>query len=103
MEKTAQFEKIRKGLSKTLEAKLNKKYPPSSKIDDQFKGNDITFYTNEFGEPFNLFIGKRNDKGNIVGEFYSRRVKKREGEKIIQSHWDNQGKVTGKTPRGNSE
>ena len=30
-----------------LEAKLNKKYPPSSRIDDVFIGNDITILTNK--------------------------------------------------------
>jgi len=98
MEKSPQIEKIRKGLSKALETKLSKIYTPDSRFDDHFKGNDITFFTNENGEPFSLYIGKRNDKGNIVGEFYSRRFKKREGEKIVLSHWDNMGKVSGKHP-----
>ena len=96
MEKTLHIEKIRKGISKALENKLNKIYTPSSQFDDVFKGNDITFLTNENGEPFSLFIGKRNEKGNIVREHYSRRFKKREGEKLILSHWDNMGKVSGR-------
>lgn len=89
-------EKFRKGLSAALEKKLNKKYPPSSRIDDVFKGNDISFITNSDGEPVTLYIGKRREDGNISGELYSRRIKKRENGLITDSHWDNQGKVSGK-------
>ncbi len=98
MEKTPLIEKIRKGLSKDLETKLSKIYTPSSRFDEEFKGNAITFFTNENGEPYSLFIGERTANGSIKGEYYSRRIKKREGEKIILSHWDNQGKVSGKHP-----
>ncbi|MBC7387914.1 MAG: hypothetical protein H7329_01760 [Opitutaceae bacterium] len=96
MERTPQIEKIRKGIGKALEAKLNKIYTPSSRFDEKFKGNSITFFTNEHGEPYSLYIGERTANGSIKGEFYSRRIKKREGGKIILSHWDNQGKVSGK-------
>lgn len=86
-------EKISKGIGKSLEAKLNKKYTPDSTIDALFKGNDITFITNENGEPITLYIGKRKENGDISGDRFSRRIKKREGDKIVDSHWDRQGKV----------
>ena len=88
-------EKIRKGLSTELLKKLDKIYKPSSSVDMVFKGNDLTFLTNELGEPIVLYIGKRKEDGDIVGEQYSRRIKRNEEGIIAQSHWDNQGKVTG--------
>jgi|GEM_PF-1828858 hypothetical protein len=88
-------EKIRKGIGKDLEAKLNKRYTASSRIDTSFKGNDLTFYTNELGEPVTLFIGSRKADGSIAGECYVRRIKERDETKITKSHWDNKGKVKG--------
>jgi hypothetical protein len=90
------FERIRKTFSKSLLSKLEKTYAPSSRIDDHFRGNDITMLTNEFGQVMRLYIGKRMPAGNISGEYYIRQVKAKEGDVITLSHWDNKGKVTGK-------
>ena len=52
-------EKFKKGLSKSLQNKLSKVYKPHERYDDVFKGNDITFFTNEHGEPvkwWNIFM-----------------------------------------------
>lgn len=82
-------------LSEKLEEKLNKAYPAKTRIDDVFKGNDITFITNELGEPVTLFIGKRGEDGSIKGERYVRKiVRSEDGAKIMKSHWDNKGKVS---------
>ncbi|MBX9853707.1 MAG: hypothetical protein K2X86_18335 [Cytophagaceae bacterium] len=80
-------------MGKSLLAKLNKIYQPDARIDMRFRGNDLTFLTNELGEPVQLFIGKRNKEGNISGDRYSRRIKKRVQGKITESHWDNKGKT----------
>lgn len=90
------IEKIRKTLSKSLLTKLDKAYPASSRIDDVFKGNDMTILTNKAGEAMHLFFGKRIPNGNIKGTHYERHVKERIANKITKSHWDNRGKVTGK-------
>jgi hypothetical protein len=90
------LEKIRKTISISLQNKLNKLYPPSSRIDDQFRGIDITFITNERGEVMHLYIGRRMSGGDISGEHYVRQVKQRENNAISKSHWDNKGKVSGK-------
>lgn len=85
----------RSGLGDVLLNKLNKIYPPSKRIDDVFKGNDITFITNEYGEPVTLYIGKRMDDGAIKGELFVRKiVRGSDGKSIEKSHWDNKGKVT---------
>lgn len=82
-------------LSRKLEEKLSKIYPAKTKVDDVFKGNDITFITNELGEPVTLFIGKRGEDGAIKGERYVRKiVRSEDGSKILKSHWDNKGKVS---------
>ncbi len=82
-------------LNSKLEEKLSKTYEASSRIDDEFRGNAITFITNEQGEPVTLFIGKRREDGAISGERYVRRIKKRsEDGKVEVSHWECKGKVS---------
>jgi hypothetical protein len=93
--KPLNFEKTRKGgLGKALETILNKTHQPSSRMDGTFRGKDMTFITNENGEPITLFLGKRKPNGDIAGEMFSRRIKKVENGLIKESHWDNQGKVS---------
>ncbi|MFB9864429.1 hypothetical protein [Rufibacter immobilis] len=82
-------------LSPKLEAKLNKRYAPASRIDDVFAGKDLTFITDPQGHPITLFIGKRRPDGAIAGERYVRRLKLGpDGVTLISSHWENKGKVT---------
>ena len=77
-----------------LEERLSKRFAPSTKIDDVYNGKDITFVTNENGEPVTLFIGKRRSDGAIAGERYVRRIKRAPGSDAISgSHWENKGKV----------
>ena len=92
----ANFERIRKTFSEKLLAKLDKIYPASSRIDDSFRGNELTMITNALGQVMRVYIGKRMPGGNIAGEYYIRQVKAMEGDTIKSSHWDNKGKVTGK-------
>lgn len=80
-------------LGEELVRKLEKLYLPKSQIDDNFKGNDLTFITNDLGEAITLFIGHRKDNGDIKGEHYVRKIVKDKSGKIIKSHWDNKGKV----------
>ena len=81
-------------LHRELEKKLSKTYEPSSTINDVFKGYDITFVTNEHGEPFLLFFGRRRPDGLIAGERYSRTIKRQpDSLEIKSSHWDNHGKI----------
>ena len=82
-------------LSPKLEKILNKTYAPQERYDDKFMGNDISYITNELGEPITLFIGKRREDGNIAGERYVRKIVRKPGSDEIQkSHWDLKGKVT---------
>jgi hypothetical protein len=82
-------------LSDKLQEKLNKVFEPSARINDHFKGNDITIITNESGEAVTLYIGKRNAGGAIKGERYVRTIKRDPlSGVIVSSHWDNKGKVS---------
>jgi hypothetical protein len=76
-----------------LTDKLSKIFEPSTTINDVFKGHDITFVTNENGEPVTLFIGKRRPDGVIIGERYKRTIKRAPGStQVTGSHWDLKGK-----------
>jgi hypothetical protein len=80
-------------LHRQLADKLNKTYEPSTTINDVFKGHDITFVTNENGEPVTLFIGKRRPDGVIIGERYKRTIKRAPSStEVTSSHWDLKGK-----------
>jgi hypothetical protein len=81
-------------LHRLLDQKLSKIYEPSSRIDDVFKGYDITFITNDLGEPVTLFFGKRRPDGAIAGERYTRTIKRQPGTtQVLSSHWDLRGKI----------
>ncbi|SNC67482.1 hypothetical protein SAMN06265337_1966 [Hymenobacter gelipurpurascens] len=80
-------------LHRELDKKLSKTFEPSTSIDDVFKGYDITFVTNEHGEPVTLFFGKRRPNGLIAGERYTRTIKRQPGSlEVKSSHWDLRGK-----------
>lgn len=82
-------------LNSKLESKLQKLYKPDARIDDTYHGKDITFITNELGEPVTLFIGKRREDGAIAGERYVRKIiRKPASNEVLKSHWDLKGKVT---------
>lgn len=81
-------------LSETLVKKLSQQYAPSCMVDMAFKGYDLSFKTDEEGNPILLFIGKRTDAGNVRGERYARTLKyDREGNRI-KDHWELKGKAT---------
>ncbi|TXK36423.1 hypothetical protein FVR03_17880 [Pontibacter qinzhouensis] len=83
-------------LNPKLVTKLEKIYAPNTSIHDTYNGKDLTFVTNEFGEPVTLFIGKRRAEGAIAGERYTRKIVRKTGsQEILKSHWDLKGKVSG--------
>jgi len=80
-------------LSETLIKKLSKVYEPSSLIHFRFKQNDAAFKTDELGNPVLLFIGKKNEQGNIKGERYARTLKYDKDGTKIKDHWELKGKA----------
>lgn len=82
-------------LNPKLEKLLSKTYTPQERHDSKFLGKDISYMTNELGEPVTLYIGKRRADGDIAGERYVRRITRKSGtEEILKSHWELKGKVT---------
>lgn len=80
-------------LGEQLRAKLRKLYSPSSMISMKYKGNDISFKTDDEGNPILLFIGRKNEEGTIKGERYVRILKKDLSGRVIKDHWDLKGKA----------
>ena len=81
-------------LGQHLQLKLSKKYEPSSTVSMKYKGNDLTFKTDDQGNPVLLFIGKELANGKIKGERYTRTLKADNDGRIIKDHWDLKGKVS---------
>jgi hypothetical protein len=71
---------------------LKKKYGSRQQIDRSFRGNDMTFVTDEEGNPVQLYIGKRREDGSIKGERYTRVLKKGPDGIVQKDHWDLKGK-----------
>lgn len=80
-------------LGKRLEAKLAKKYAPTTTFHERFGAQDITYVTDDQGLPIQLYIGKRKEDGNILGERFSRKIVKDSAGKVLRTHWDKMGKV----------
>lgn len=74
--------------------KLSLKYEPSAMVAMRFKGNDLSFKTDEEGNPVLLFIGKRLEAGTVKGERYARTLKRDREGKVFKDHWERKGKAT---------
>ena len=81
-------------MNEQLQTELRKKYAPSAKIMMKYKGNDLSFITDEEGNAVLLFIGTASHDGKIEGEQYSRTLKCDAEGVIIKDHWDLKGKAT---------
>ena len=73
---------------------LNKQYEPDAIIETTFKRYALSFKTDEAGRPVLLFMGQRDENGQIKGERYARRLKIGEDGEVIKDHWEHKGKAT---------
>ncbi|WP_345955714.1 hypothetical protein [Mucilaginibacter sp. PAMB04168] len=73
---------------------LNKTYEPSTMVEMPFKRYDMAFKTDEAGRPILLFMGKKDEHGNIKGERFARRLKLGPDGSVIKDHWENKGPST---------
>lgn len=73
---------------------VNKVYEPNRMIETSFKRYDLAFKTDEAGRPIMLFMGHRDESGQIKGERYARRLKVDKDGKVIKDHWENKGKAS---------
>jgi hypothetical protein len=62
-------------------------------ISMKYKGNDVSFKTDEQGNAVVLFIGKKGDEGKVRGERYARTLKYDRSGTVIKDHWDLKGKA----------
>ena len=81
-------------LSEALQKKLSGHFEPAVMIDMRFKGNDVSFKTDEEGNPVLLFIGTRNKEGTIKGDRFVRTLKKDKDGKILKDHWEQKGRAS---------
>jgi hypothetical protein len=81
-------------LSEDLVKKLSKKFEPLTMVEMKYKGFDLALKTDEEGNAILLFMGKKNEQGNIKGERYARTLKKDREGKIFKDHWELKGKAT---------
>jgi hypothetical protein len=81
-------------LAEALQNKLSKLYEPSALIQMKFRGNDISFKTDDKGNAILLFIGKANTEGQIKGSRYTRVLKYDSKGNKIKDHWELKGKAT---------
>ena len=72
---------------------LSKKYLPEQMIDQKFGRYDISFKTDEEGNPILLFIGTMGADNKIKGERFSRVLIKDKNGGIVKDHWDAKGKT----------
>lgn len=80
-------------LNEELRLRLSKKYQPSSMVDMKYHGKDVSFKTDEEGNPTILFIGKMQANGKIKGERFTRTLIRDQHGSLIKDHWDLKGKV----------
>ena len=80
-------------LAKAIIKILEKKYEPSSFIEQRFKGYDIGFKTDDEGNPVLLFLGQKTAEGSIKGQRFARRMVKDKNGKLLKDHWDDKGTV----------
>jgi hypothetical protein len=72
---------------------LGKRYPAGQMIHQKFERYDISFKTDEEGNPVLLFIGRADANGRINGERFTRVLIKDKSGQIIKDHWDAKGKT----------
>jgi hypothetical protein len=73
---------------------LDKKYEPLTLVELKFSRYDLAIKTDEDGLPILLFMGKKIESGQIVGERYARRLKYDDQGNKIKDHWEHKGKAS---------
>lgn len=81
-------------LNEELIKKLSRPYEPSALVDMRWKEKDITFKTDEQGQPVLLFIGQRSATGAVKGNRYVRTLIRDKEGNTIKDHWEEKGKAS---------
>lgn len=78
-------------LHETIRKMLNKKYAPSSLIVTRYDRYDIAIKTDRDGDPMVCLMGRKNEKGEVKGERFTRRLKQTANGNIIKDRWEHKG------------
>lgn len=70
---------------------LSKKYEPSSLIVTRCDCYDIAIKTDKEGDPMVLLMGRKDEKGQVKGERFARRLKQTLNGNIIKDRWEHKG------------
>jgi hypothetical protein len=73
---------------------LRQRYEPSATIDLVYKGRDLTFRTDDQGNPVLVFIGKRDEHGKIKGERHARTLLFDASGTPVKDHWELKGRAS---------
>lgn len=73
---------------------LSKKYQPSSVIVTRCERYDIAIKTDREGDPMVLTMGQKDEKGQIKGERFARRLKQTLNGSIIKDRWEHKGQTS---------
>jgi hypothetical protein len=72
---------------------LRKKYQPSSFIETHCHKYDLAFKTDREGDAIVLVLGHKNEKGQIKGERFTRRLRQMSNGRIVKEFWEHKGKA----------
>jgi hypothetical protein len=76
-----------------LQRLLDKTYPSDSKLEFQLDRTDVVFKTDGEGRPVLLFVGHKDENGQIKGERFARTLKTL-ANGTFKDHWENKGKAS---------
>jgi len=72
---------------------LRKKYQPSSCIETHCSQYDMAFKTDRDGDAIVLLLGRKDEKGQIRGERFTRRLRQLLNGRIVKEKWEHKGKA----------
>ena len=72
---------------------LRKKYQPSSFIETHCSKYDLAFKTDRAGDAIVLYLGHKDDKGQLKGERFTRRLRQMSDGTIVKEFWEHKGKA----------
>lgn len=72
---------------------LRKKYEPVSFIETHCSKYDLAFKTDREGDAIVCFLGHKDDKGQIRGERFTRRLRQMSDGTIVKEFWEHKGKA----------
>lgn len=73
---------------------LRKKYQPSSLIETHYSHYDLAFKTDKDGDAIVLTLGRKDEKGQIKGERFTRRLRQMADGRIVKEYWEHKGKAS---------